>query len=439
MAIAEPITTARGAASRRPALGRDTAVDLARAACLLIVVGLHSMMAGITLGPAGIQVTNALEGHPLFAAATWIVQVMPLFFVLGGFASLSQWRRWDGTSGEYILSRVLRLARPAVLLVAVVGGALAASAVLGVDAELLREVGFRVAQPLWFLGVYLGCSALIPLMVRLHDAAPHLTLAALLAGAVTVDIASDAAPGLGYLNFLFVWLFVQQLGFWLAEGRFASLSRRTLLSVAGGAFATMGVLVLGFGYSADMFVNLNPPTLCILLLGIAQVAIFAALRPWLREKSAQPRVAAASAAINRHSMTVYLWHLPAIVLVGLGFVTLGLELPSPLGAEWWQSRPMWLVAVGFACVPIALLVARYERSRPRLAGSPGVARAAASTVLAILGVLVLLAVGFSPAWSAAASALLFLAALRLSARRVEPAKAAASTGPNAYGDPALIK
>jgi len=63
---------------------RDRAVDLTRAACLVVVVGLHVMMAGITVESDGLAITNSLDGHPIFAWSTWLVQVMPLFFVMGG-------------------------------------------------------------------------------------------------------------------------------------------------------------------------------------------------------------------------------------------------------------------------------------------------------------------------------------------------------------------
>ena len=123
---------------------RDAAVDFVKAACLLIVVGLHALMAGVTVGSRGLAITNALEYHPIFAWATWAVQVMPLFFLLGGFASVTQWRRMKSegaTAGDYIRQRVQRLAHPALLPVGIVGGGLAAVALAGVPDEVVREVG----------------------------------------------------------------------------------------------------------------------------------------------------------------------------------------------------------------------------------------------------------------------------------------------------------
>ncbi|MGV8886297.1 MAG: acyltransferase family protein [Microbacteriaceae bacterium] len=398
---------------------RDSAVDLVKAVCLLVVVGLHAMMAGVTVGEGGLAVTNALEGHPIFAWATWGVQVMPLFFLLGGFSSLTQWRRMSAqgaTAGDYIRGRVHRLAHPALLPIALVAGSLAAVALTGVPNEVLSQVGFRIGQPLWFLAVYLGCAGFIPVMARLHDARPRLTLFGLLGAAIVVDVVSIAllVPGLGALNFLFVWLFVQQLGFWYADGTFLRQNRWLL---AGGAVAAFGILVfltMVAGYSTDMYVNLNPPNLCILMLGVGQQLLFSAAHPWLVRAAHIPALRRAAAGVNRHSMTIYLWHVPVVVLVALTMMSARLPFPEPLSRSWWETRPLFLLAIAVGLVPVVLLVAYYDRTRraAEKAAVPGWL-AAIKVVLAVAGVGIILIVGFTPAPAAAIALALLLLAVRL--------------------------
>lgn len=72
---------------------RDDVVDLARAACLLVVVLFHGLMMGVQQGALGWQVTNAFEGQGFFAVLSLFLQVMPLFFILGGFSSYGAWQR----------------------------------------------------------------------------------------------------------------------------------------------------------------------------------------------------------------------------------------------------------------------------------------------------------------------------------------------------------
>lgn len=73
--------------------GRDSTVDLIRALCLLVVVALHTMMAGVErTSDGGLLTSVALAGTDWFVPVSWFIQVMPLFFIAGGFASLTQWR-----------------------------------------------------------------------------------------------------------------------------------------------------------------------------------------------------------------------------------------------------------------------------------------------------------------------------------------------------------
>ncbi|MEP6842596.1 MAG: acyltransferase family protein, partial [Pseudolysinimonas sp.] len=71
---------------------RDLTLDLARVFAVLLVVVIHLLEVGVGTGPHGLTVSRPLEHQPWFNAATWVLQIMPLFFVVGGFASLTAWR-----------------------------------------------------------------------------------------------------------------------------------------------------------------------------------------------------------------------------------------------------------------------------------------------------------------------------------------------------------
>ncbi len=380
---------------------RDSAVDLVKAACLVIVVCMHAMMAGVTVGADGLTVVNALTGNPVFAWATWGLQVMPLFFLLGGFASFQSWKRMkaDGASaGDYIRQRVNRLARPAVLPIALVGATLTALAFWRLPHTVLAEVGYRIGQPLWFLAVYIGCSAFVPLTAWLHEKARIATLLTLLGLALTIDTVSVTfdLPGVNYINFLFVWLFIQQLGFWLAEGWFDARPRWLLLALAIASYATLVVLTLVVGYSNDMYDNLNPPTTCIVVLGIAQVFVVAFLRPWIQRGADQPRVRAITSSINTNSMTIYLWHVPVVVLIALTMLITAMPM-APLSTGWWETRPLFLLLVGVGLFPVVAIIAKWERLIPRFVPCrTPVALGILKVVLGVAGVATILILGFTP-------------------------------------------
>lgn len=373
-------------------------------------------MAGVTVGANGLSVTNALAGHPIFAWVTWAVQVMPLFFLLGGFSSITQWRRMrilGARDADYIRLRVNRLARPAVLPITLVGGTLATLAATGVSGEVLREVGFKIGQPLWFLAVYLGCCAFVPVMARLHERAPRVTLGGLLAAALIVDTISVTfeLPGVNAINFLFVWLFIQQLGFWAADGFFRRLPRLLLLALGVASYGVLGVLTQFVGYSNDMYENLNPPTTCILVLGIGQIFLVSFAHPWL-SRLASPRVMRAANAINRNSMTIYLWHVPVVVIIALTMLSTRMSMPEPLSRSWWETRPLFLVAVAVALTPVVLLLAHWEKSRLQHAPTRTPALVAALKVtLAVAGIATILIAGFTPVISWAVGLLLLILAV----------------------------
>jgi len=414
-----------------PRASRDHAVDLVRAACLVVVVSLHVLMAGITVETDGLAITNSLDGHPIFAWSTWFVQVMPLFFVMGGFSSLLAWRRQRErgvTGADYVRDRVARLARPALLPLGLVGITLAVLGLVGLPEAVLSDVGFRIGQPLWFLAVYLGCSGLVPLMARLHERAPWVTLLTLLAAVMIVDTIAllTALPLIGAINLLFVWVFIQQLGFCLADGWF-DWRRRWMLALAGlAAFGGLLFLTTVVGYSTDMYDNLNPPTAAILVLGVGQTLLFAWLRPWVARLAVRPTLAGLSGAINSNAMQIYLWHVPVIVLIAVVLVVSGAPFPEPLSAGWWQSRPPFLVVVALMLIPTVIGVGWLERrdearSRVRNEGRPvahvGPWMATLKVALGIAGVVTLLIAGFTPAYGAAIGVTLMLIAVVLRAPR----------------------
>lgn len=344
---------------------RDITIDAIRAACLLVVVVLHSLMVGVEIAPGGgLRTSVALSGEAWFAPITWILQIMPLFFIAGGFAALSQWRQMrtrGATAAQYIAGRVQRLAVPAVLMIFVVGGVLLLAKMLGAEPALIHEASLRIGQPLWFLAVYLGVTALVPTMAWLHERFPLVTIAALGLGVVAVDVANSllAAP-VGYLNLALVWPLMQQLGFAMLDGACAAWSRRKLLTGMLSALSLLLVLI-SLGWSSDMLFNLNPPTMAIALLGIAQFFALQLLRPRLDAATVKPVVARLAAKAGTYAMAIYLWHMPVILLLVSFLWVAGIPLPEPHSFPWWASRIPWLAMIAACVIPFAVLVSRCEK------------------------------------------------------------------------------
>jgi hypothetical protein len=314
---------------------------------------------------------NTLAEQDWFVPVIWVFMVMPLFFVTGGATGLRSWRRLrasGGTAAQFVRARLLRLVMPATALLAVMFGGLGVAALLGVHPQVVELMAAGAGMPLWFLAAYLAAQLNIPLLAALHARAPWLTLGALTALVVAVDCLRGALPGLAHANLVFLWCAVQQLGFLMADGWWARLSRSALLGCAVAANLVLG-LVTGLGlYSGNMLVNLNPPNLCLLLLGIAQAALLEFARPALAPLCSVRWISRLMRVAGARSLTVYLWHLP--LLVGMSGLLLLTPVPKPASgtAEWWWARPLVFLAL---MVLLLGAVAGFGRLERRPATVPG--------------------------------------------------------------------
>jgi hypothetical protein len=346
---------------------------------------------------------------------TWVLQAIPIFFFAGGHANLLSWQEVQadhGGYGRYLSSRISWLLRPVL-------GFVLAWLVLPLPLELLDVPKVRVeafdrliAYPLWFLGLYLVAVAATPLMAWLHRRLRLGTPLVLTVVMVSVDgvrVIFDWRTG-GYLNLMLGALFLQQLGFFYADGSLQRLSHKVLRTLTFLSVPTLLTLITFGGYPRTMMAmpgeaasNLSPPTVCLLVLGLGQICLVTLLRDrasaWLAGRRQWSVVAFARTA----PMTVYLGYLTILAaVVGV----LGL-LDAPDAAAFtvadWFARPRWLAVLVLLLLPVLLLFHRFERHaslfpgarwttaeshRSRLAATLGVAYGA-------LGVLGFVVTGFA--------------------------------------------
>jgi hypothetical protein len=357
---------------------RDRWVDALRVGSLLVVVVGHWLVVVLT---ADARITNALSIVPALQPLTWGLQVMPLFFLVGGVANahmLDSLARRDGTSrGRYTAffrARAIRLLRPTLVFLAVwvaFGVVAHLTGLTGVtrgdDGRLFREALVAVPQLLWFIGMYLGVCAFAPIMLRLHRRWGVWGLVGLALAAGLVDVARFGADvGLvGNLNFAFVWLAVHQLGFAWRDGQLTRL--RGWVMFVGGYAVMLACVVLGpypssmVGLPGETVSNMAPPTFALLAQGIGICGLAVVLRPVMTRVLARPRAFRLVVAAGAFAMTVFLWHLTALMLVLLGLRTLGIEQPPVASAAWWLTRPLlFAVLIVVATVFIGVFV-RFDR------------------------------------------------------------------------------
>lgn len=383
--------------SRTAITARDSGIDLVRAASVLTVVAVHVLLCCVAVAHDDVTISTAVEDEGWFMIASWGLQVLPIMFIVGGFAAARHWRarRAKGDDARaFATARAVRLLAPALPMIAVVAVALLVAGLAGMPAALVEAGGYWIGRPLWFLAVYLGASALVPVMLRMHEAAPVRTLATLVGGALAVDglRALTGEPVVGAANLALVWLALQQLGFWLADGSIDRVSRRAATLVLA-AVASAFVAITAAGGSTEMLLDHNnPPTSLLVVLGVGQLAALRLGRARLDRVVRDARVAAAVAWVSPRSMHVYLWHMPALSLVVAAGLVAGLPMPEAGSPLWWLSRPVMLVAT-LAVVLVGLAV---RPPRPILVDArPSLAAIVAGVTFATAVPIVLLVAGFS--------------------------------------------
>lgn len=272
-----PVQTPAALAAATPAT-RDRYVDLLRGASIVVVVLGHWLMAVATWDRDGVHTGNLLVVVPALQPATWLLQVMPLFFVVGGFANSGSWRstvRGAGGYADFVHRRLVRLLRPLWVFLAVwLAVAVTLEVAVGTT-RTVRVVTLIAVQPLWFVGLYALAVALTPPTLaahRRHGAAVLVGLAAIV-GLVDLMRLGAHLPAVGYVNYAAVWLFAHQLGHFYRDGRLIGLRPATLVPAAGLALVLLVALTtVGpyppsmVGLPGDRISNMSPPSLCIVVL-----------------------------------------------------------------------------------------------------------------------------------------------------------------------------
>lgn len=397
---------------------RDRYVDLLRVASLAAVVLGHWLMAAVT--PDGVG--NLLAVVPALQPLTWLLQVMPVFFFVGGFSHALSYRsllrkRPEGPEGStggsvysaFLRARLQRLLRPTTVFVLVWGAAALLVQLLGGGGGLTGVTLRMVTQPLWFIGIYLAMVAFTPPLLKLHERYGWGAFAGLAGAAAAVDVLRFAAgvPYVEFLNFAFVWLAVHQLGFLRADGRV----RRPALLAGAGLVTACALVAFGpyplsmVGMPGEKVSNMAPPTLALLCHGLWLVGAVELLRAPAARLLERPRVWRTVVAANGVAMTAFLWHLTAMFGVYGAMLALDVPLPEPATAAWWAQVPLRIALAAALTAGLVAAFRTFERPAPATSGTPAIPGAttaaqgsgplaALGATLCLLGVLGLSMVGF---------------------------------------------
>jgi hypothetical protein len=361
--------------SDRPS--RDRYVDALRAVSLFVVVMWHWVFSVVAWTPTGPHLSNPIGTTHLFWLLTWVLQVMPVFFFVGGFVNSLSWHSaMDAGLGyrDYLGRRLRRLVGPT--LFALGAGVLLRAALLMVvpNATWVGASIIALLSPLWFLSIYVVLVALTPVTSWLHERFGPADLVVLvgLIGAVDLLRFRFDVGWVAWANFGFVWIFVHQLGY--DYRRLLRLNANAQIALALGGLIALGLLT-NFGVYPRSMVgvpqesisNMGPPTACIAALGVFQVGLVLLLHPVGTRVLTRPRVGLAVAWMTANAMTVFLWHTWGYAVTWALLRLAGVPVPDTTDALWWLERPLFLVLPALCTVPFWWVFRRFDQGLPTVA------------------------------------------------------------------------
>ena len=357
---------------------RNRYADLLRVVAIGGVVCGHWLLISVIYRNGQLSGLDALQYVSWGRWVTWLFQVMPVFFLVGGYVNAQSWvahhahgENWT----RWVRDRAMRLLWPTAVFVVVAVLAVTAARAAGVSLAEIAGASWLVALQLWFLPVYLLLIALTPVMFAAHRrwglAVPAVMAAA--AGLVDAGVAGPHLHVIGYVNYLFVWGSIHQWGFAWQDRTLTCARWRPYAMAAGGAALLAGLLMSG-SFMVDMVGsgNTNPPSIALLAFAAAQAGLVLAAEPIGSRLLARPRPWQRVRRLNAAVMTVYLWHFVPAIVIAVAFYPTGVMPQPAVGtAEWWALRPAWLALLTVVLMPLVMAVMWAERPMLRLPAGLG--------------------------------------------------------------------
>ncbi|MDH4056308.1 MAG: acyltransferase [Gammaproteobacteria bacterium] len=386
---------------------RNRYVDFLRSVSILVVIVGHWLIATAWVVDGEIDVGHLLADRPQLHWVTWLFQVMPIFFIVGGYSnavSLESANRKGVGYGGWLSARLNRLVAPLLVLLVAWAAIAISMSIAGARPVVIQYVSQAALIPTWFLSIYIVVVMLAPLAYRFWQRFGFASFVIFAAGAALTDLAFFAGEQrwLGWTNYLWVWLAVHHLGFAWRDDRLGRVTKRLLFSALG--FIALWLLTSYGPYPLAMvgspdpeLSNTLPPKITLLALGIFQFGLLLALEEPMRRALGNLKLWTATVLINSMIMTVYLWHITVmVILAGLLYLAGGAGLGIEPGTmDWWLTRPVWIAVLLALLLPVALLLSPLERrGRPADAPIPAPARQVAGALMICLGVALLAMYGY---------------------------------------------
>jgi len=399
------IRTLKQLADKTPS-DRNRYVDFLRAVSIICVVLGHWLIVGAHYINDEFVPANVLNYNDTAHWLTWIFQVMPIFFIVGGYSnatSIAKSLARNETYAYWLESRLQRLFTPLLVIVMVWFSLSLILPITGMTTAQIFYASKSALVPAWFLAIYCLVTLLAPVSYKIWRTFGWLSWVPLVAFSIICDwlFIAHNQEWAGWLNYFWVWLAVHHLGFAWRDNKLPAkpiiMCMAILAAVVLYALTVHGPYPIAMaGSPSDTLSNSLPPKITLLILGVAQFSLLILAQEKLNDWLNNPKPWLITIFINSMIMSIYLWHMTVLLAI-FGVLALldGMGLHStPASFSWWLYRPLWIIALSIILLPLAAIVAPFERlNQP--SDNPTAALLIIAALLSGLGIALVTINGFS--------------------------------------------
>ena len=137
---------------------RNRYVDFLRSVSILVVIVGHWLIATVYYVDGSMSSAHLLKEQPQTQWLTWIFQVMPIFFIVGGYAnavSLESARRKGLAYADWLYARLNRLVAPLLILLIAWAAIALIMGAFDVRPAVIQYASRAALIPTWFLAIYI--------------------------------------------------------------------------------------------------------------------------------------------------------------------------------------------------------------------------------------------------------------------------------------------
>ena len=274
-----------------------------------------------------VLIKNESTSNLDLTVASWYLNGLAIFFFCNGFSNSLAWYSnigRDGSVWEFLANRINSILGP--MLVLIIFGSISIHysisnnlipEYLVTSNDSLHPTAEFLLWPLWLVSIYLVVLMFSPVTAYFHKKSSILSIFFLLAVFLFVDLFTftETFFYIKYLNYLFFWLFIHQLGYFYADGTLQNIKMLYYFLLSSFSYLSLFLInsdssslasVSNFRLTIDT--NEDPPTLIMLLSSIGLISFVLLFRNYGEKLLKNKYIWSLVSLFNAHLYTYFLWH-----------------------------------------------------------------------------------------------------------------------------------